>query len=54
MHPNCIAFNKEGRLFTGDSKGHISVVDIIVRHGTIKKDNYFKIRQKELEGDEIN
>jgi len=49
-----LAFNKQGTLFVGDSKGHVSVVDIEIRHGTIKKDNYYKIRQKELEGDEIN
>ena len=54
VHPNCMAFNENGRLFVGDSRGHISVWDVTVRQGNIYADNYFKIRQKELEGDEIN
>jgi len=31
IHPNCMVFNENGRLFVGDSKGHISVWDISVR-----------------------
>jgi hypothetical protein len=31
VHPNCMAFNANGRLFVGDSRGHISVWDINVR-----------------------
>ena len=54
IHPNCLTFNSNGRLFVGDSRGHISVWDVTLRHGKIYADNYFKIRQKELEGDEIN
>lgn len=54
IHPNCIAINSEGRVFVGDSRGHISAWDIVIRHGKIHATNYFKIRQKELEGDEIN
>lgn len=54
IHPNCISINKDGRLFVGDSRGHISAWDITIRHGSIYASNYFKIRQKELEGDEIN
>ena len=49
-----MTFNANGRLFVGDSRGHISVWDINVRQGNIYADNYFPIRQKELEGDEIN
>jgi len=54
IHPNCMVFNANGRLFVGDSRGHISVWDINVRQGNIYADNFFPIRQKELEGDEIN
>ena len=54
VHPNCMTFNENGRLFVGDSRGHISVWDLSIRQGNIYADNYFKIRQKELEGDEIN
>jgi hypothetical protein len=54
IHPNCLTFNGHGRLFVGDSRGHISVWDISLKHGKVYADNYFKIRQKELEGDEIN
>jgi hypothetical protein len=54
VHPNCMTFNQNGRLFVGDSRGHISVWDISIRQGDLYADNYFKIRQKELEGDEIN
>ena len=53
-HPNCLTFNGNGRLFVGDSRGHISVWDISLKHGKVYADNFFKIRQKELEGDEIN
>jgi jouberin len=44
VHPNCLAFNSSGRLFVGDSRGHISVWDVAMRHGNIYADNYFKIR----------
>jgi len=44
IHPNCMTFNKDGRLFVGDSHGQISVWDISVRNGDIYADNYFKIR----------
>lgn len=54
IHPNCMVFNANGRLFVGDSRGHISVWDVSVRSGSVYADNYFQIRQKELEGDEIN
>lgn len=39
-----MAFNGNGRLFVGDSRGHISVWDISLKHGKIYADNYFKIR----------
>lgn len=44
VHPNCLVFNENGRLFVGDSRGHISVWDISVRAGDIQADNHFKIR----------
>lgn len=44
VHPNCMVFNENGRLFVGDSRGHISVWDIALRQGNIYADNYFKIR----------
>lgn len=31
VHPNCMVFNANGRLFVGDSRGHISVWDVNVR-----------------------
>ena len=54
VHPNCMVFNANGRLFVGDSRGQISVWDVNVRSGNIYADNFFQIKQKELEGDEIN
>ena len=48
VHPNCLAYNKDGRLFVGDSGGLISVWDISLRHGRVYADNYFKVKQKEL------
>ena len=54
IHPNCIAINNEGRIFVGDSRGHISSWDVNLRHGKIEATNYYKIQHKELEGDEIN
>jgi len=44
VHPNCLVFNENGRLFVGDSRGHISVWDISIRSGDLYADNYFKIR----------
>jgi len=41
IHPNCMVFNSNGRLFVGDSRGHISVWDINVRQGNIYADNFF-------------
>lgn len=31
VHPNCLVFNGNGRLFVGDSRGHISVWDVSLR-----------------------
>jgi len=49
-----MVFNSNGRLFVGDSRGHISVWDITLKNSQLQADNFFQIRQKELEGDEIN
>lgn len=54
VHPNCLVYNANGRLFVGDSRGCISVWDVNIRQGNLYVDNFFQIRQKELEGDEIN
>jgi len=54
VHPNCLCYNANGRLFVGDSRGYISVWDVNIRQGNLYVDNFFQIRQKELEGDEIN
>jgi jouberin len=54
VHPNCMVFNSNGRLFVGDSRGHISVWDITLKNSQLQADNFFQIRQKELEGDAIN
>ena len=54
IHPNCMVFNENGRLFVGDSKGQISFWDISIAHGNLVASNYTKLIHKELEGDEIN
>lgn len=54
IYPNCLAFSDQGRLYVGDSYGIISFWDITLKGGNIYADNYFKIRQKEIEGDQIN
>lgn len=41
-------------MFVGDSLGVVSVWDIAMRHGNLFAENHFKIKSKELEGDEIN
>jgi jouberin len=53
-HPNCMAISDEGRVFVGDSQGCISCWDIVMRYGQLEQDNYFKIKHKEIDGDEIN
>lgn len=35
VHPNCMVFNSNGRLFVGDSRGHISVWDITLKNGNL-------------------
>jgi hypothetical protein len=39
-----MVFNENGKLFVGDSRGHISVWDIAIRQGNLTADNYTKIR----------
>jgi len=41
VHPNCMVFNSNGRLFVGDSRGHISVWDITLKNGDLHADNFF-------------
>ena len=54
IYPNCLTFNDQGRLYVGDSYGIISFWDITLKGGHLYADNFFKIRQKEIEGDQIN
>lgn len=54
VHPNCLSFDKNGRLFVGDSAGLIRVWDISVVNGRIEAKNHFVIKQKEVEEDSIN
>ncbi len=35
VHPNCMVFNSNGRLFVGDSRGQISVWDISLKNGNL-------------------
>jgi hypothetical protein len=51
VHPNCLTFNLEGRLFVGDSSGKISAWDVSLRNSQLNVENHFKIAHKELEGD---
>ena len=58
VHPNCLAFSEEGRLFVGDSAGRVSVWDVVVdarlQGLDVRMENHFKVTHKELEGDQIN
>lgn len=54
VYPNCMAFNDAGRLYVGDSSGIISFWDVTLKGNQVLADNYFKIKQKEIEGDQIN
>ena len=53
-YPNCLCFSDSGRLFIGDSRGTITGLDIQLRHNACQVENLFKIRHKELLGDQIN
>ena len=50
-HPNAMVFDREGRLFVGDSQGHINVWRVSVKFQTISVDDHFQIKHKEIEGD---
>mmetsp|Transcript_35995 Transcript_35995/g.55291 ORF Transcript_35995/g.55291 Transcript_35995/m.55291 type:complete len:112 (-) Transcript_35995:623-958(-) len=49
-HPNALVFDKEGRLFVGDSQGRINVWRVLVRDD-VKVTDHFVIKHKEIEGD---
>jgi WD40 repeat protein len=51
VHPNCLTFSTDGRLFVGDSTGKISAWDVSMRNNKLIVENHFKIAHKELEGD---
>lgn len=53
-HPNCLEFDRNGRMFVGDSLGLIRVWDVSYTDDEIYADNYFIIKQKEIEDDVIN
>jgi hypothetical protein len=58
-HPNAMVFDNEGRLFVGDSHGHINVwrVLLIEKGGgeiEVKMLDHGLIKHKEIEGDQIN
>lgn len=53
-HPNTLAFNNRDTLFVGDSHGQINVWRISIQHGRVTVLDHYLIRQKEIEGDQIN
>lgn len=54
-HPNAIVFDKEGRLFVGDSHGQINVwrvyIDETSEQSEVKMLDHGLIKHKEIEGD---
>lgn len=54
VHPNCLAFDKNGRMIVGDSIGLIRIWELSYEDGEIYADNYFIIKQAEVEDDIIN
>lgn len=54
IHPNCMAFDRNGRLYVGDSIGLIRVWDVSYVDNELYLDNYFIIKHKEIEDDTIN
>ena len=54
IHPNCMVFDRNGRLYVGDSIGLIRVWDVSYVDDELYLDNYFIIKQKEIEDDTIN
>ena len=54
VHPNWLTFDKNGKMIIGDSIGLIRMWDITYEDGDIYADNYFIIKQSEIEDDIIN
>lgn len=54
VYPNCIAFDRNGKMFVGDSIGLIRSWDIYYVDQELYADNYFIIKHKEIEDDVIN
>jgi len=54
VHPNCLVFAEDGRLFVGDSDGVIHSWTIVFSKEKLYPNDHFKIEHKELEGDQIN
>jgi outer membrane protein assembly factor BamB len=41
VHPNCLTFGDDGRLFVGDSSGKISAWNLSLRNGELIIENFF-------------
>ena len=54
VFPNCVTFDKTGKMFVGDSIGLIRTWDISFIDDELYADNYFIIKHKEIEDDTIN
>jgi WD40 repeat protein len=54
VYPNCIEFDKTGKLFVGDSIGLIRTWDVSYVNDELYIENYFIIKHKEIEDDIIN
>lgn len=54
-HPCALAFDdSKNLLFVGDSQGQINVWRVRVANGVVQVADHFMIKQKEIEGDQIN
>ena len=54
IYPNCLTFDRSGKMFIGDSIGLIRVWDVSYEDEEIYAENYFIIKQSEIEDDIIN
>lgn len=54
VYPNCLTFDRSGKMFVGDSIGLIRTWDISYTHEELYAENYFIIKHKEIEDDVIN
>lgn len=54
VYPNCLTFDRSGKMYVGDSIGLIRTWDVSYIHDELYTDNYFIIKHKEIEDDIIN